>query len=150
VDLHRNIFYSYRGPKGDTADRDRQLENNVTKALINTLDLGGSAVYGPFLDWLGITDATNAKFLLQRHNLPSGTAAEKRNRALLGISKRKLDWADAGANGTYESVPDAWVYGDGFAVLVECKVNDSAFSQGQMQGHLARLQSIEPPPPQVV
>ena len=150
MDLHRNLFYSYRGPNTDIADRDRQLENNVTKALINTLDLGGMGVCGPFLAWLGLTDAPNVKFLLQRHNLPSTTAAAKPERVLLGISKRELDWADAGVNRTSESVPDAWVYGDGFAVLVESKVNDAAFSQGQIQAHLARLQSIEHAPTKIV
>jgi hypothetical protein len=29
----------------------------------------------------------------------------------------------SGADKAYDSVPDAWIYGDGFAVLVESKVN---------------------------
>jgi hypothetical protein len=150
VDLHHNIFYSYRGPNIDGADRDRQLENNLTKALINTLCLGGEAVWRPFLAEFGLADAPSAAFLLQRRDLPSGRAANKRHRVLLGISKRKSVWSpDARAETTYESVPDAWVYGDGFAVLVESKVNDADFSPGQMQGHLARLQSSEPTPPKI-
>ena len=36
VDLHHNLFYSYRGLNADIADRDRQQENNVTEALIRT------------------------------------------------------------------------------------------------------------------
>jgi hypothetical protein len=150
VDLHRNLFYSYRGPNTDIADRDRQLENNVTKALINTLDLGGSSVCGPFLAWLGLADTPNVKFLLQRYNLPTATAADKRDRVLLGISKKELDWVDPGINGTAESVPDAWVYGDNFAVLVESKIDDAAFSQRQMKAHLARLQSTGHKPPKIV
>jgi len=153
VDLHRNLFYSYRGQNTDTADRDRQLENNVTKALINTLDLGGSGVCCPFLAWLGLTDTPNVKFLLQRCNLPSVTAAEKQTRVFLGISKiskQELDWSEAGVYGTYESVPDAWVYGDKFVVLVESKINDAAFSPGQVQAHLDRLKSIGQEPPTIV
>jgi hypothetical protein len=146
VDLHHNLFYSYRGPIIDAADSERQLENNLTKALINMLSLGGEAVWRPFLNDLGLADATGTKFLLQRRNLPAGSAAMKRDRILLGISKKKSAWEpDAGADAgeTYESVPDAWVYGEKFAVLVESKVNDDDFSQGQMQAHLARLRSIE-------
>jgi len=143
VDLHHNLFYSYRGPNTDIADRDRQIENNVTKALINTLELGGSSVCARFLAWLGLADKPNTKFLLQRRNLPTATAADKRDRMLLGlgISQKRLDLVDAGVNGTAESVPDAWVYGDNFAVLVESKIDDAAFSQRQIQGHLARLQA---------
>jgi len=150
MDLHHNLFYTYRGP-GTDADRDRQLENNVTKALINTLRLGGEAVWRPFLAWLGIADATGADFLLQRRDLPSGHAAHKRHRALLGISKRKSAWPPGVCEGTnYESLPDAWVYGDGFAILVESKIGDNDFSPKHMGAHLARLGSTEHLPPKIV
>src|SRR4051812_44149151 len=80
VDLHQNLFYSYRGPSLDEADRDRQLENNLTKALINTLSLGREAVWVPFLAELGLGDAQRVEFLLQRRDLPCGGAANKRHR----------------------------------------------------------------------
>jgi hypothetical protein len=150
MDLHHNLFYTYHGPCSDT-DRDRQLENNVTKALINTLRLGGEAVWRPFLAWLGIANATGADFLLQRQDLPSGHAAHKRHRVLLGISKRKSVWPPTQCAGpTYESLPDAWVYGDGFAVLVESKVGDNDFTPKHMQAHLSRLGSAEHVPPKIV
>lgn len=41
MDFHHNLFYGYRGPTLDEGARERQLKNNVTKALINTLRLGG-------------------------------------------------------------------------------------------------------------
>lgn len=151
MDLHHNIFYSYRGPDTVGVDRDRQLENNLTKALINTLSLGGEAVWRPFLGDLGLANATGAKFLLQRRDLPSGSAVTRPDRVLLGISKKRSAWVPDGSVGAdaYEGVPDAWIYGDKFAVLVESKVNDGDFSQGQMQAHLARLRSIEPKPPEI-
>jgi len=49
MDLHHNLFYGYRGPSTDDRDRERQLENNLTKALVNTLRLGGEAVWRGFL-----------------------------------------------------------------------------------------------------
>lgn len=150
MDLHHNLFYTYRGPNTDIADRDRQLENNITKALINTLDLGGNSVCSPFLAWLGLVGTSNVKFLLQRCDLPTATAAGKRDRVLLGISKKELDWVTPGVDEKCESVPDAWLYGDNFAVLVESKINDAAFSQRQMQAHLSRLQSTGHRPPKVV
>jgi hypothetical protein len=150
MDLHHNIFYTYRGPTTD-ADRDSQLENNVTKALINTLRLGGETVWRPFLAWLSIAGATGTEFLLQRHDLPSGHAAHKRCRVLLGISERKSVWSPGACEGTtYDSVPDAWVYGDGFAVLIESKVGDADFSPKHMQAHLACLAATERLPPKIV
>jgi len=150
MDLHHNVFYTYRGP-GTEADRDQQLENNVTKALINTLRLGGEAVWRPFLAWVGIAGATRADFLLQRRDLPSRNAAHRRHRVLLGISKSKSAWAPGVRAGpTYESLPDAWIYGDGFAVLVESKVGGSDFTPKHMGAHLARLASAEHAPPKIV
>lgn len=140
MDLHHNLFYSYRGPITDDADRDRQLENNLTKALINTLKLGGETVWRPFLAKLGLAGVPH-DFLLQREDLPGG-AVNRRHRVLLGISKQESAWSpSAGTEATYESRPDAWIYGDGFAVLVESKVNGD-FLSDQMQAHFSRLQPI--------
>jgi hypothetical protein len=170
MDLHHNLFYGYRGP-GTDADRDQQLENNVTKALINTLRLGGTDVWRRFLAWVGITDARDAEFLLQRCHLPSGGAARRRRRVLLGISKGRSSWSPDACEDMTSSVaavssisdslgaladapegsrPHAWVYGDGFVVLVESKVGDNDFSPRQMAAHLARLGTAEQTRPKVV
>lgn len=152
VDLHHNLFYSYRGPIGTDVDRDPQLENNVTRALINSLDLGGEAVWRPFLAELGLTDVRNAEFLLQRRNLPSGLAAHKSHRVLLGISEKESHWSpDVSAEETKSGgVPDAWVYGDGFAILVESKVGNADFSAEQMERHYSLLKLTEHKPPKVI
>jgi hypothetical protein len=148
VDLHHNLFYSYRGPISDDADRDRQLENNLTKALINTLKLGGETVWRPFLDNLDLAGRTASDFLLQRHDVPGG-AKNRKKRVLLGISKQGSAWSlGIGAETATDSLPDGWVYGDGFAVLVETKVNGD-FSPGQMQAHLELLRPSEGPPPKI-
>ena len=106
--MHHNLFYSYRGPNADSTDRDRQIENNLTKALINTLSLGGDAVWRPFLADVGLPAATHVGFLLQRRDLPSGSACKKRDRVLLGISKLKSDWVPGpGSHPACASVPDA-------------------------------------------
>lgn len=147
MDLHNNLFYSYRGPIENDDDLERQLENNLTKALINTLKLGGESVWRPFLAELGLAGVPR-DFLLQRSDIP-GDAANKRHRILLGISKQGSAWLPGGnAVTTYESRPDAWVYGDGFAVLVESKVNGD-FLPEQMQSHFKRLQQVGGTPPEI-
>lgn len=131
MDLHHNLFYGYRGAISDEGARERQLENNVTKALINTLHLGGEAVWRPFLAKIGVPGAAQAEFLLQKADLPSGSASLKKRRVLLGISSASPDWHHASvSDDTYASVPDAWIYGDGFAVLVESKVAGNFGSSG--------------------
>lgn len=143
------MFYSYRGATEDNTDRDRQIENNLTKALVNTLSLGREPVWRRFLANIGLPDATDAKFLLQRRDLPSGGARKKRDRVLLGISKATSDWAPGPSPELpYPSIPDAWIYGDGFAVLVESKVSGD-FSSEQMNAHLACL-GTQGGPPRVV
>ena len=141
MDLHHNLFYSYRGPIPDEGARERQLENNVTKALVNTLRLGGESVWRPFLVELGVAEAAQAEFLLQRSDLPSGPASLKKQRVLLGISSTPSNSPHAPTSDEiYASVPDAWIYGDGFAVLVESKVV-GGFVEGQMHSHIARLRA---------
>ena len=154
VDLHHNLFYSYRGPIRNDSDRDPQLENNVTRALINTLNLGGEDVWCPFLLELGIPNVTNIKsveFLLQRRNLPSGLATHKSHRILLGISEKESHWSPGVSTQKMKngSVPDAWVYGNGFAILVESKVGSADFSPKQMECHYDLLKSNENKPPEV-
>lgn len=113
MDLHHNLFYGYRGPMSDEGAREWQLENNVTKALINTLRLGGEPVWRPFLAELGMPEASQAEFLLQKTDLPSGPASLKNRRVLLGISSTPSSWHHADTSSeTYASVPDAWIYGD--------------------------------------
>lgn len=49
---YRNIFYYYRGPstRKNKGEPDKQIEDNTTKALINTLEIGGKGLLKRFLD----------------------------------------------------------------------------------------------------
>lgn len=146
-DFHHNIFYYYRGASpGNQKLNDPQLENNTTKALINTLKHCSPGIAGEFLRWLDITGARRIEFSLQGatigeeriHSVPVG------RRLLLGIVDLPEQAGGAicamldGAV-TQGSNPDAWVYGDDFVVLIESKVGDSTLEPGQMRGHFAKL-----------
>jgi hypothetical protein len=78
---------------------------------------------------------------MQRRDLPTAPAADKRDRVLLFISKKMIDFGNADVDDNIQSIPDAWVYGDNFAVLVETKIDNAAFSLRQIQAHRARLHS---------
>lgn len=65
-DPHLNIFHAYRGatPSGGDADvvRDRQLEDNLTRALLITLQaVRGSTAQQPLLRALGVPDAATGR-----------------------------------------------------------------------------------------
>lgn len=107
--------------------------------MVNTLSLGGDDVRRAFLAEIGIVDARDAKFLLQRRDLPIRSAKDRRDRVLLGISRCESRYVPfQGVDQTQDSVPDPWLYGDGFAVLVESKVGSFA------DPVLASLKAAEP------
>ena len=141
TDFHRNVFYYYRGAQQSNKDRDSQLENNTTKALINTLDHCGDAVALRFLDWLGIKTAGQVEYELQKAT--TGDIGSKSQRLLLGIvppAKQEDDPCAEGVAAESESIPDAWLYGDDYIVLIESKVR-GPLEAGQMRKHLHKLQA---------
>ena len=111
---YHNIFYYYRGAVlDDGRHRERQLENNTTKALINTLDHCDDRLAQSFLSWLGIPTQETAKFALQRKTIgePKLRRVVPERRLLLGLTPdpsrdRAASSPEASAQG--DSLPDAW------------------------------------------
>ncbi|MCX6997598.1 MAG: hypothetical protein NTV49_11045 [Kiritimatiellaeota bacterium] len=151
TDFHSNVFYYYRGASLSEDQQERQLEDNTTKALINTLEHCDPSLCQTFLThvlercvtnpdadsptcWYLNTN-TEFRFLLQRATLPGGGMMGKPKRLLLALVPRKHQ-EDSQSCFTAESVsrPDAWIYGDGFAVLIESKVV-GGLNAGQMERH---------------
>jgi hypothetical protein len=75
ADFHRNIFSYYRGASQPEQDREQQLEDNTTKALVNTLEHCRRHVATKFLEWLGISTPRNISFVQQK-----GTIGDERIR----------------------------------------------------------------------
>jgi hypothetical protein len=130
ADFHHNIFYYYRGAQQSDQERERQLEDNTTKALVNTLEHCSRTIAIKFLrDLLGIVVAepVRPEFELQKASISKGEIGNKSQRLLLGIvpTKETMDpCTELGKTvvGEGDSRPDAWIYGDNFVVLVESKV----------------------------
>lgn len=150
TDFHRNIFYYYRGAQRSGRERERQLEDNTTKALVNTLEHCSRIVAIKFLrDLLGImvTEPVEPEFELQKASISKGEIGNKSQRLLLGIvpTKEIMDpCAELGRTvaGEEDSRPDAWIYGDDFVVLVESKVEGkegASLELAQMERHYQKL-----------
>jgi hypothetical protein len=143
ADFHHNIFYYYRGAQQSDQERERQLEDNTTKALVNTLEHCDPKVTFGFLNWLGIKATKPATLELQKSTISNREIGSKSRRLLLGLVPSKVDkdpCAELEGPVTGDSLPDAWLYGDDFVVLIESKVAGS-LEPGQMQRHYLKLRA---------
>jgi hypothetical protein len=137
---HKNLFFSYRGARREVEETDllveKQLEDNVTKALIYVLEnCDRDTVLTPFLRTVGITQKVRlaeVQFLLQRVDIARPTI---RQRIALAIAPDpEIDESRAAPHDAGR--PDAWIWADeSFAILVETKVR-GAVSRHQLDRHV--------------
>jgi hypothetical protein len=140
--FYHNIFYYYRGPKDSDRNRERQLEDNTTKALINTLQHGGKEARIAFLKWIGIDNPKNIRFELQKKTIGKGVIARKSKRILLALIPTKSKITKLNETDNKDSRPDAWIYGDDFVVLIESKVV-GYLDSNQIRYHFQKLKFNE-------
>ena len=146
TDFHENVFYYYRGPRQSRPGQyDQQLEDNTTKALVNTLQHCDPVVALKFLAWLGINATEKVAVQLQRSTIGKARIRRASQRVLLGLVGVPEPSSDSGAamrEGPVDgdSRPDAWLYGEDFVVLIESKVGVASLKPSQMQAHLRKLQ----------
>jgi hypothetical protein len=149
---HHNIFYYYRGPSssGQSAKEEEryqaQIEDNSTKALVNVLELGGTALTRSFLarfappfatDWP--PDTTPALYLQRGPASVTGTTRLLLGLSLLGAVDGLLTVTPGGSR------IDAAIDVPGVGMLaIEIKVAD-ALEGPQLARHAAHWE-IESPP----
>jgi hypothetical protein len=145
TDFHENVFYYYRGSRQSRPDQyDEQLEDNTTKALVNTLQHCGPVVALKFLAWLGVKATEKVGVQLQRTTIGNARIHRASQRLLLGLVGDREP--SSGSNAAMQeslvdgdSRPDAWLYGEDFVVLIESKVGAASLKPSQMQAHLRKL-----------
>jgi hypothetical protein len=148
-DHHRNIFCYYKGAAQDEKDREQQLEDNTTKALINTLDYCSPSVAMKFLKWLDIRTPGSPEYVLQKTTIGTDKIRRKAQRllvAIVGAGNKANEYvcAQLPAPVEKESRPDAWIYGDDYAVLLESKIGQSTLTLDQMASHWEKLKPTGP------
>ena len=139
--LHSNVFYYFRGPRSQVLDE--QLENNTTKALANVLQHSGTRVRRAFLQWLGV-DADGSQLVIEiQRARPRGWLIQRAStRRLLLITGKGTDTTQplqtTLTSPDASGIPDAWLCGKGFVVLVESKLGTNVDRQ-QIARYLATL-----------
>ncbi len=136
---HKNLFFSYRGGRRDDASDlllDKQLEDNVTKALVHVLEhTSRNHVLAPFLRRIAglrkLPELDEVEFALQRVDIARPLVS---SRIALGIAPdEKIDKRRKAAH--QAGRPDAWIWADDhFAILVETKVRGPV-SNDQLRRH---------------
>ncbi len=147
MDPRRNVFFQYRGPSRgeDEFARDPQLENNVTKALVDLLYHTSSGTgQAALLSMLEAQPHTrvlamrfrNRKLELGLQSVPPEAESAPHRAVMLitgaGPSPIREEQVSSGIGR-----PDAWVRasGDGSALLIEAKLG-AVVSRRQIAGHL--------------
>lgn len=121
-----SVFFSYRGASRDDEARLVQLEDNLTKALINTMRYGGPLVEKTIFGALGIPWVEELSYEMQAE-FPTGLCLDRRpRRYLVGlippqatVGEHKESRAQT-ADGSRR--PDAWIWGSDTALCLEAKL----------------------------
>jgi len=146
TDFHHNIFYYYGRSNStynprDAKIRETQLENNTTKALVNTLTYCSDSVKEEFFKRLGLKWKAPSNFMLQTKIVDGSYLGPDTKKLLLGIVPPWINTQDK--EPTYEpneseSIPDAWLLCKNCSVLVESKIA-GFLNQKQIESHLKLL-----------
>lgn len=138
----KNLFFQFRGPhsSGSADFREKQLEDNATKALVFVLEHSDrELVLGPFLRAVLRLDHSprlnQVEFALQRTDIGRPSV---RRRVGVALAPRK-GLADVPGGHRGQGRPDAWIWSDGeFSLFIETKVSGQV-SRQQMDGHARHL-----------
>ncbi len=145
MDPHRNIFFYYAGTAKAVGGRDRQLEDNTTKALVNLLELTANGdpegqLTQNFIAYLEVStsDSGAPDFALQRSTIGEIALARAKDKLLLGIAPKVDGNVDLPEVGDQSSRPDAWIWLRDAVVCVETKVVGT-FDPKQLAAHANTL-----------
>jgi hypothetical protein len=133
-DPHTNLFYYYRAG-GTNRERERQLENNTTKALIYTLGKNPDFAKSLLREFGISVDDQHLNYSLQKRPRNSRELAKRPHRYVLGICQTdEMEAATTPPTARANTRPDAWIWSDNFVIVVENKVI-GGLDANQMMGH---------------
>lgn len=112
------------------------MENHVTNILMNILALKNGKLIKPFLE--ALLGAKAAKFDFQENKIHLFSAVNpnpnKQYEFILGIAPFMRTNESSKLEEKLDSIPDAWIYGQNYTILVEMKVRGT-LDDGQLAAH---------------
>lgn len=135
---YRNIFFYYRGPthgNPEHAADAKQIEDNTTKALINTLELASEDLASSFVRAVGIDvpkEATNFEFFLQGGPAQDTAATRRLLVITAGDNAATATWSESSA--LKGRIDAALHLPNQLVVAIEAKVG-AKLDLGQLEKH---------------
>lgn len=146
-----NVFYSFRGSSESPEAAARQIEDNLTKALVNTLAHTRGVLTAAMLRKIGVEADAPAGFVYDLQTpVPPGLlrCGPKTHRVLLGIVSARASAAEPTSgsrpSATGRGRPDAWICGRDLMVLVESKIGGGQLDADQLDRHSRLLEEQTP------
>ncbi|MFC9598719.1 hypothetical protein ACFTQL_12530 [Peribacillus butanolivorans] len=117
-----------------------QYENHLTNILMNILSMHNAELTRPFLDLL--IGETTKNFNYDRNQIklfsPINPNPNVEFEYILGIAPYKRKLPKNGLEENLDSIPDAWIFGGNFTILVEVKVRGT-LDDSQLAAHQAKF-----------
>jgi hypothetical protein len=139
MSIYKNIFHYYRGQstKGSDETKLLQVENNVTKALLNELQHSSPLLTMRFINWLGLNtnEADNFEYMYQVSNVLHRKTPQA---AVVGIAETK-ELKLTSQNKKY-NIPDGAILSNSVSILIESKIGLNTYLDiNQLEGHKSRF-----------
>ncbi len=145
----RNIYDYYREQEIGDSDRERvnPLENNTTKALINTLENCSPELTHRLFSTDNLNISFNGKELNYHLQTKPATISEKldeknKEAYVIGISEDgEIDRKSENISSSErDSIPDALIFDDNVLIAIEVKTGDDKLKREQLNNHLSRCE----------
>ena len=141
TDPHLNIFHAYRGPSASDVARDRQLEDNLTRALAITLQsVRATPAQAPLLQLLGVPNAQLDEPFQCRLQVDEDDSSWPRahERQLLVLHGGSAIAITDETEDTLRGRADAVIWNPRFMLAIESKLG-AHVTQTQLERHRATL-----------
>jgi len=149
----RNIYDYYREQEVKEPDQERvqPLENNTTKALINTLENCSPKITQKLfkINNLDIELNKNLHYFLQTQPTTLSEKLDEENIDIkevyvVGISENDEpeDKPKKTSNSRKNSIPDALIFNDRVMIAIEVKTKDGILESTQLENHLSKCEDV--------